>query len=74
MKPHIAYKPILITALILPLVLLQGLPQYTPSFISTSYLGVPGTVWATSFWFITMVVLSWYFGKNNTDYLNEDEA
>lgn len=74
MKPRILSKPLLITALILPLVLFQGIPEQIPDFVNAFYLGVPGTVWATSGWFVLMILLSWHFGKSNTDYLGEDQA
>lgn len=74
MKPSILTIPIICVALLMPLVIFQGVPNSTPQWLLALYGGVPGTVWATTAWFVVMVLLTWYVGKSNTDYLGGDKS
>ena len=65
--------PIICVILIAPLVVFQGKPETTPDFLTTTYMGVPGTVLATTAWFFASVFLTWYVGKMNVDHLDEDD-
>lgn len=72
MKPSILTIPIICLLLMTPLVFFQGIPSTTPEWLTREFGGVPGTVWATTAWFVAMVLLTWYVGKANTDHLGEE--
>jgi uncharacterized BrkB/YihY/UPF0761 family membrane protein len=73
MKPSIFTVPIVCVILIAPLVLFQGKPETLPNWLTEYYMGIPGTVMATTLWFIATILLTWYVGTANADHLSEEE-
>jgi len=73
MKASIFTIPIICVILITPLVIFQGKPDALPQFLTKTYMGIPGTVLATTLWFVSMILLTWYVGKVNADHLGEED-
>jgi len=53
--PRIAFA----VAALVPLVLLQGIPESTPRWMGEELAGVPGVIRFAMAWFGLMVVASW---------------
>jgi hypothetical protein len=54
---------IIVLAILTPLVVIQTGPGVAPAWMSERWAGVPGTVIATTTWFVIMMVLSAVFAR-----------
>jgi hypothetical protein len=57
------WRIILVLALLAPLVVLQVGPGHAPTWLSGQLAGVPLTVCATVAWFISVMLLTWWFAR-----------
>jgi hypothetical protein len=54
---------VIVLAVLAPLVAIQAVPGLAPAWMGQRWAGVPGTVLATTAWFVIMMLLSAVFAR-----------
>jgi protein-S-isoprenylcysteine O-methyltransferase Ste14 len=65
---------VIVLAILAPLVVIQTGPGVAPDWMSGRWAGVPGTVIATTVWFIVMMALSAIFARQQVVKRDRDAA
>lgn len=48
-----------IVVVLLPVILLSGIPNLSPPWLRTELGGVPATIWLTTAWFAVLTIAAW---------------
>jgi hypothetical protein len=65
---------VIVLAILTPLVIIQTGPGVAPAWMSERWAGVPGTVLATTAWFVIMMVLTAVFARQQMVQRRNDAA